>query len=77
MKAGIILVWTILLVLGIQLGLADPTAASLKRVIILEQSGIGFPPLINKREQEKLRLAQTTEPFLSGKFVERLSWFNE
>ena len=39
--------------------LADPAAASLKRVIILERADVGFPPLIDTLQEDRLKLAQS------------------
>ena len=36
--------------------LANPVAASLKRVIVLERPHIGFPPVTKSWEQQRLRL---------------------
>ena len=67
MNAPLTLCWIVLFVVGGILSmLADPAAASLKRVIILERADVGFPPLMETWEDQKLRLAQTTEPSRGG-----------
>ena len=67
MNAPLTLCWIVLfVVVGILSMLADPAAASLKRVIILERADVGFPTLMETWEDQKLRLAQTTEPSRNG-----------
>jgi hypothetical protein len=77
MKKRIIFFCTLLLALGLLLGIAHPSAASLKRVIILERADVGFPPLMETWEQQRLRLAQTIEPSPRGDASERVKRVNE
>ena len=49
---------------GVLLVLANPAAASLKRVIVKERPEVGFPPLIKSLDQQRLRLAQLRRPFM-------------
>lgn len=61
-KTRIIPFWALLFALGILLGVAQSTSASLKRVIILERADVGFPTLIETLRQQKLRLTSHLEP---------------
>jgi hypothetical protein len=59
MKTYFISVWTPVVAAGILLlMLANPAAASLKRVIVLERPNVGFPPFTKTWEQQRLKLSQ-------------------
>ena len=50
--------WKHLLFVGALLVTTGPAAASLKRVIVWEHPDVGFPPLINTLQEDRLKLAQ-------------------
>ena len=50
--------WKPLLFVGALLVTTGPAAASLKRVIVWERPDVGFPPLIDTLQEDRLKLAQ-------------------
>ena len=50
--------WKLLLFAGALLVATGPAAASLKRVIVRERPDVGFPPLMDTLQEDRLKLAQ-------------------
>jgi hypothetical protein len=78
MKTDFIPVWTPVFAAGILLlMLANPAAASLKRVIVLERPNVGFPPFTKTWEQQRLKLSQIPATSPDYATVKRRGGFSE